>query len=68
MHSQVPRLKVTPPSVGPQPGKQDQILHLPSQGEVNYIYAVIISLLQKKITWKHASLLTVTIIDLATYV
>ena len=50
--------------VGPQSGKQDQILHPSSQGEVNYIYAVIAA---KKLTWKRASLLTVTIIDLATY-
>jgi len=27
--------------VRPQAGKQDQILHPSSQGEVNYIYAVI---------------------------
>ena len=50
--------------VGPQAGKQDQILHPSFQGEVNYIYAVIAA---KKLTWKHASLITVTIIDLATY-
>ena len=27
--------------VGPQSGQQHQILHLPSQGKVNHIYAVI---------------------------
>ena len=53
--------------VAAQSGQQHQIPHLTSQGEVNHIYAVITAENWTCIPLKYASLLTITIINLTTY-